>query len=184
MYCNLYNGAVSIDRPQVNLCDSNPYWVRTFLDHDSHLISFLSGAFSIYQPSTLHGIRTGTGAAFPIRSIDRLWRSSGYFEPFISFIHPEWSNRGSPSVYPDGSSVFERVDHVLPLAQGQRRARSKGHFKVAANCSLRPGKPDGRQFELGHGPNVRNMLGDLRMEFVKPDGSLLSCHSLATTIIC
>ena len=70
-------------------------------------------------------------------------------------------------VYLDGSNVFERVGHVLPLAQGQRSACSKGHFKVAANCSLRPGKPDGRQFE-----------------FVKLDGSLLSCPFLATTIIC
>jgi hypothetical protein len=47
--------------------------------------------------------------------------------------------RSRHPVYPDGSNVFERVGHVLPLAQGQRRARSEGHFKVAANCSLRPG---------------------------------------------
>ena len=38
--------------------------------------------------------------------------------------------------------------HVLPLAQGQRRARNDRRFKVAANCCFRPVKPDGRQFKL------------------------------------
>ena len=52
-------------------------------------------------------------------------------------------------VYPGGSNVFAQAClHVLPLAQGQRRAQHKGYFKVAVNCSLRPGKPDGRHFEL------------------------------------
>ena len=47
------------------------------------------------------------------------------------------------------ATFFERVSlHVLPLAQGQRRARNDRRFKVAANCCLRPVKPDGRQFEL------------------------------------
>ena len=52
-------------------------------------------------------------------------------------------------VYPGGSNVFERASlHVLPLAQGQRRARNDRRLKVAANCCLRPVKLDGRQFEL------------------------------------
>ena len=40
-----------------------------------------------------------------------------------------------------GNIVFKRVGrHVLPLARGQRRARNKRRFKVAANCYLRPDK--------------------------------------------
>ena len=47
-------------------------------------------------------------------------------------------------VYPGGSNVFTQAGlHVLPLAQGQRRAQHEGHFKVAVNS----GKPDGRHFE-------------------------------------
>ena len=43
------------------------------------------------------------------------------------------------------AAFFERVSlHLLPLAQGQRRARNDRRFKVAANCCLRPVKPDGR----------------------------------------
>ena len=39
----------------------------------------------------------------------------------------------------------ERVGHhVPPLARGQRRARNKRRFKVAANGCLRPVKTDGR----------------------------------------
>ena len=37
---------------------------------------------------------------------------------------------------------------VLPLAQDQRRARNNRSLKVAANCSRRPVRPDGSQFEL------------------------------------
>jgi len=52
-------------------------------------------------------------------------------------------------VYPGGSNVFAKAGlHVLPLAQGQRRAQHERHFKVAVNCSLRPGKSGGRHFEL------------------------------------
>ena len=35
-----------------------------------------------------------------------------------------------------------------PLARGQRRARNKRRFKVAANCYIRPDKPDGWPFDL------------------------------------
>ena len=52
-------------------------------------------------------------------------------------------------VYSIGNNVFKRVGrHVLPLARGQRRARNKRRFKVAANCYFRPDKPDGRPFDL------------------------------------
>lgn len=52
-------------------------------------------------------------------------------------------------VYPGGSNVFANASrHVLPLALGQRRAGHLRWFEVAANCSLRPDKPDGRPFEL------------------------------------
>ena len=52
-------------------------------------------------------------------------------------------------VYSIGNNVFKRVGcHVLPLARGQRRARNKRRFKVAANCYLRPDEPDGRPFDL------------------------------------
>jgi hypothetical protein len=52
-------------------------------------------------------------------------------------------------VYPGGSNVVVRIcRQVLPLAQGQRRARNDRSLQVAANCCLLPVKPDGRHFDL------------------------------------
>ena len=52
-------------------------------------------------------------------------------------------------VYSIGNIVFKRVGrHVLPLARGQRRARNKRRFKVAANCYLRPSIDSREQREV------------------------------------